>query len=67
MTHALKPDARERFLRMSVQFEQGILRLSNLTKQQSHMLSNLMYANCLVRVPANQSIQIGQCLNGIFI
>ncbi|RLL49904.1 molybdopterin molybdenumtransferase MoeA [Acinetobacter cumulans] len=67
MTHALKPDARERFLRMSVQFEQGILRLSNLTKQQSHMLSNLMHANCLVRVPANQSIQIGQCLNGIFI
>ena len=67
MTHTLKPDARERFLRMSAQFDQGELQLQSLSKQQSHMLTNLMHANCLVRVPANQSIQIGQCLTGIFI
>ena len=67
MTHTLRPDARERFLRMSAQFDQGELQLQSLSKQQSHMLTNLMQANCLVRVPANESIQIGQCLTGIFI
>ncbi|MCP0916347.1 molybdopterin molybdotransferase MoeA [Acinetobacter indicus] len=65
--HDLKPDARERILRMAACFEDGVLKLHSLAKQQSHMLSNLMYANCLVRVPAHQPIQKGQCLKGIFI
>lgn len=65
--HDLKPDARERILRMVACFEDGVLKLHSLAKQQSHMLSNLMYTNCLVRVPAHQPIQKGQCLKGIFI
>lgn len=65
--HELKSDQRERFLRMYAQFEQGQLYLNSLSKQQSHMLSNLMQANCLVRIPANQNIQKGAILSGIFI
>lgn len=42
LTHDLKMDARERFLRMSASFEQSVLRVKSLSKQQSHMLSNLM-------------------------
>lgn len=67
ITHDLKADARERFLRMSVQFEQGAVQLTSLAKQQSHMLSNLMQANCLVRIPAGQSIQAGNLLHGLLI
>lgn len=66
-TTALKKDARDRFLRMSAYFEHGVLKLSNLSKQQSHMLSNLMQANCLVRIPADQTIEAGQILHGILI
>lgn len=66
-TTVLKKDARDRFLRMSAHFEHGLLKLSNLSKQQSHMLSNLMKANCLVRIPADQAIEAGQILHGIFI
>ena len=67
MMHDLKADARERFLRMSAGFDQGLLKLTSLAKQQSHMLSNLMQANCIVRVPAGQPVQAGQVLQGLFI
>ena len=65
--HDLKADARERFLRMSAQFQNGCLQLNSLSKQQSHMLSNLMQSNCLVRVPAGQKILAGDTLQGLFI
>ena len=65
--HELKTDARERFLRMSAQFQQGRLELKSLSKQQSHMLSNLMQANCLVRIPAGERIVSGMELQGLFI
>jgi molybdopterin molybdotransferase len=67
LTHELKSDARERFLRMHAYFEQGQLKLQSLAKQQSHMLSNLMHANCLVRIPANIKLDAGQEVSGIFI
>lgn len=67
LTHELKSDARERFLRMQAYYEHGQLKLKSLAKQQSHMLSNLMQANCLVRVPANNKLEIGQELTGVFI
>lgn len=67
LTHELKSDARERFLRMQAYYEHGLLKLKSLAKQQSHMLSNLMQANCLVRVPANTKLEIGQELTGVFI
>lgn len=67
ISHTLKSDARERFLRMSAVFEQGHLSLKSLAKQQSHMLSNLIHANCIVRVPAEQDIQKGQILPVLFI
>lgn len=67
LSHDLKADARERFLRMSVQFDQTKLKVQSLAKQQSHMLSNLMQANCLVRIPAGDKIEAGQIVQGIFI
>ena len=67
LTHELKSDSRERFLRMHAYFEQGQLKLQSLAKQQSHMLSNLMHANCLVRIPANIQLDAGQELSGVFI
>jgi molybdopterin molybdotransferase len=67
LSHDLKADARERFLRMSVQFDQAKLRVQSLAKQQSHMLSNLMQVNCLVRIPAGEQIEAGQIVQGIFI
>ncbi|KXO87298.1 molybdenum cofactor biosynthesis protein MoaA [Acinetobacter venetianus] len=67
LTHDLKSDARERFLRMHAYFEQGQLKLKSLAKQQSHMLSNLMQANCLVRIPANEKLEAGRELSGLFI
>ncbi|MDH0030193.1 MULTISPECIES: molybdopterin molybdotransferase MoeA [unclassified Acinetobacter] len=67
LTHDLKSDARERFLRMYAYFEQGQLKLQSLAKQQSHMLSNLMQANCLVRIPANIKLEVGQEVSGVFI
>ncbi|MDM1021356.1 molybdopterin molybdotransferase MoeA [Acinetobacter sp. VNK23] len=67
LTHDLKSDARERFLRMHAYFEQGQLKLQSLAKQQSHMLSNLMQANCLVRIPANIKLEVGQEVSGVFI
>lgn len=67
LQHDLKADARERFLRMHAVFEQGILKLNSLAKQQSHMLSNLMHANCIVRVPAAENIQAGDVLQVLFI
>lgn len=65
--HDLKADSRERFLRMSAQFGEGVLKVNSLSKQQSHMLSNLMQANCLVRIPAHQNIQAGDVLQGCWI
>ncbi|ENW81026.1 hypothetical protein F909_02317 [Acinetobacter sp. ANC 3929] len=67
LTQDLKSDARERFLRMNAYFEQGKLKLQSLSKQQSHMLSNLMQANSLVRIPANIQLEAGQVLSGLFI
>lgn len=67
MNDHIKPDLRERFLRMSASFDQGTLKLSSLPKQQSHMLSNLMHANCLVRIPENKNIKKEDVLQGIFI
>ena len=67
LTHELKSDSRERFLRMHAYFEQGQLKLQSLAKQQSHMLSNLMQANCLVRIPANIKLDAGQEVSGVFI
>lgn len=65
--HELKADTRERILRMSAQFQQGKLVLKSLSKQRSHMLSNLMHANCLVRIPAGETINVGDELHGMFI
>lgn len=67
MQHDLQVNARERFLRMTAQFQHGQLQLNSLSNQQSHMLSNLMQANCLVRVPAGQRILAGMSLQGLFI
>jgi len=67
LTHDLKMDARECFLRMSASFDQSILKVKSLSKQQSHMLSNLMQANCLVRIPAGQTMLAGQIVQGLFI
>lgn len=67
LTHDLKSDARERFLRMQAYFDQGQLKFQSLAKQQSHMLSNLMQANSLVRIPANTQLEAGQLLSGLFI
>lgn len=67
LRHDLKIDARERFLRMSASFEQSVLKVRSLSKQQSHMLSNLMQANCLVRIPAGKSMLEGQIVHGVFI
>ena len=67
LTHDLRSDARERFLRMHAYFEQGQLKLKSLAKQQSHMLSNLMQANCLVRIPAHTQPEAGMEMNGVFI
>src|SRR5690606_22673937 len=67
MSHDLKADARERFLRMMAEFDQGSLKLQSLGKRQSHVLSNWLQANCLVRIPAGQTIQAGQVVQGLLI
>lgn len=67
LDHDLKEDARERFLRMYAYFENGQLKIKSLAKQQSHMLSNLMQANCLVRIPAGVKLEAGNILKGVFI
>lgn len=67
LDHDLKEDGRERFLRMHAYFDNGQLKVKSLAKQQSHMLSNLMQANCLVRIPANVKLEAGYILKGIFI
>ncbi|MCE6627394.1 molybdopterin molybdotransferase MoeA [Acinetobacter pittii] len=67
LDHDLKEDARERFLRMHAYFDNGQLKVKSLTKQQSHMLSNLMQANCLVRIPASVKLEAGHILKGVFI
>ncbi|HDJ7847224.1 TPA: molybdopterin molybdenumtransferase MoeA, partial [Acinetobacter baumannii] len=48
-------------------FDAGQLKVKSLAKQQSHMLSNLMQANSLVRIPANTKLASGMVLKGIFI
>lgn len=67
LTHDLKPDERERFLRMSLTVDQATLKVTSLSKQQSHMLSNLMQANALVRVPAATAIHAGQIVKVLLI
>lgn len=66
LSHRLNPDRRERFLRMFAHFEQAQLVVHNLDKQQSHMLSNLIQSNCLVRIPAGETLQAGQIVYGVF-
>lgn len=67
LKQSIKSDSRERFLRMFAHFEQGQLWVENLSKQQSHMLSNLMHANCLVRIPENQVLSAGSTVQGLFL
>ncbi|MCH2070325.1 molybdopterin molybdotransferase MoeA [Acinetobacter pittii] len=67
LDHDLKEDGRERFLRMHAYFDNGQLKVKSLAKQQSHMLSNLMQANCLVRIPASAKLEAGYILKGISI
>lgn len=67
LTHDVKMDARERFLRMSADFDRSILKVKSLSKQQSHMLSNLMQANCIVRIPAGEILCKGKIVQGLFI
>ncbi|XZT78358.1 molybdopterin molybdotransferase MoeA [Acinetobacter baumannii] len=67
LEHDLKEDTRERFLRMYAYFDAGQLKVKSLAKQQSHMLSNLMQANSLVRIPANTKLASGTVLKGLFI
>lgn len=67
LDHDLKEDARERFLRMHAYFDNGQFKVKSLAKQQSHMLSNLMQANCLVRIPASSKLEAGYILKGVFI
>lgn len=63
----LKPDARERFLRMSARIEAGQIYLERLDHQQSHMLSNLLTATCLVRVPEQQELAVGTLLPTLWL
>ncbi|MCX0340414.1 molybdopterin molybdotransferase MoeA [Acinetobacter radioresistens] len=67
LSHDLKMDARERFLRMYASFDDSVLTVKSLSRQQSHMLSNLMQANCLVRVPAGRNLSQGDMVQGLFI
>ncbi|MHA3056016.1 molybdopterin molybdenumtransferase MoeA [Acinetobacter sp. ANC 4633] len=67
LQHDLKPDRRERFLRMSAEIQQGQLQVTALKKQQSHMLSNLFESNFLLRVPADTVLSAGTLLNGIYL
>ncbi|TCB79126.1 molybdopterin molybdotransferase MoeA [Acinetobacter sp. ANC 4173] len=67
LKQSIKSDSRERFLRMFAHFEQGQLWVENLSKQQSHMLSNLMHANCLIRIPENQVLSAGSTVQGLFL
>lgn len=64
LTQPIKADQRERFIRMVTEFDQGRLMVQPLAKQQSHMLSNLMQANCLVRVPSGKVIESGEVVQG---
>ena len=67
LSHDLKMDARERFLRMYASFDDSVLTVKSLSRQQSHMLSNLMQANCLVWVPAGRNLSQGDMVQGLFI
>lgn len=67
LKHDIKPDARERFLRMVATFEGNELEVSSLPKQQSHMLSNLMQCNSLVRIPAGDTVKAGTLVECIFL
>lgn len=67
LDQAQKSDLRSRFLRMHVQSEDAVLRVYGLKKQQSHMLSNLMQANCLVYLEANQTYLSGEMVKFLLI
>jgi molybdopterin molybdotransferase len=65
---SLKTDSREQLLRMRVDSStQGLLELTALKKQQSHMLSNMAKANALVRIPAAQQVQVGDAFHFLYI
>ena len=67
LQHDLKMDRRERFLRMRADVDQTKIKVKSLAKQQSHMLSNLMFANCIVRIPENENLSAGDTVYGVFI
>ncbi|MCF8999183.1 molybdopterin molybdotransferase MoeA [Acinetobacter nectaris] len=67
LTQNIKQDLRSRFLRMKVSSEGAVLRVYELKKQQSHMLSNLMQANCLVYLEANQNYVSGQIVKILLV
>ncbi|MFC3903240.1 molybdopterin molybdochelatase [Acinetobacter marinus] len=67
LTQPIKADQRERFIRMVMAFDQGRLTVQPLAKQQSHMLSNLMQANCLVRVPSDRQCEAGDPLQVLML
>lgn len=68
LANGIKPDSREQILRMRAESNaQGELVLYPLTKQQSHMLSNMNQANALVRVPAGQVCEAGEVLRFLWI
>lgn len=65
---SLKTDSREQLLRMRVDSNtQGLLELTALKKQQSHMLSNMAKANALVRIPAAEQVQAGDAFHFVYI
>ena len=68
LQQSLKTDSREQLLRMQASSDaHGQLQLSPLTKQQSHMLSNMAQANALVRLPAQHSANSGDVLKFVYI
>lgn len=67
LTQAFTADSRERILRMQLDLSAETLTVSSLAKQNSHMLSNLMQANCLVRIPADKALNIGDVVQGFLI
>lgn len=67
LEQAISADRRERFLRMSSSIEHGQLTVKALAQQQSHMLSNLIQSDCLVRIPADVTLEKGDLVYGIFL
>lgn len=63
LTADIRPDTRERLMRMQLRMASSGCLVQPLPRQQSHMLSNLMQANALVRIPADQAMQAGDAVD----